>query len=637
MTTHTTAGPTKGWTASVDGDSAHDGPVGVGSPQGAGDDPALPALAERSDAWLVGRARELVAKADHSGADDERQRRADELDRLLTEAQHRGEPRMVAQLLRAAILVRVGDSTVADSAEPLLDELLAHTRRHGLVILQADAHALRGRRQLLVGAEDKALSEVAVALALLDEDVTPDAVLGRRTSDVLMAETLMDIGLVLTQLGVYEVADKVITRAHRFIRDSGGPQMISVALVNRARLLLGWGLRLERIGETTQAIGRFTTAAAIATAVEALLLDRPDQAEPALCPVIASAHALAHHSSMYVERLTRLLDTPLYPRDLILVSIALARCLEAEGHTEQAIKVLGDVRERLDDASERTLRLCLIREFARLSGTDGGERTTNALEQYATELEEALWATRESRITTLNARREHERLSFRHAAVERQALQDPLTGLANRRALDEKLESLAASPANHPLAIALIDLDRFKDVNDRMSHAAGDDVLRVIASTIRDTLRGNDIVARYGGDEFIALLPGAPLHAAEAALRRAVSAVAALPRDLSHGVTLSVGVVSLRPQETAARALARADAAMYQAKRKGGNDIVSAPAGSSGDTTVAGGISANGNGLSPITDDELGEIDLSLPAHHPPTASPLSPRADPAWVLPEGP
>src|SRR5438477_75995 len=83
----------------------------------------------------------------------------------------RGEPPMVAQLLRAAIVVRVADSELADSAEPLLDELLAHTRRHGLVVLQADAHALRGRRQLLVGAEDKALSDVAVALAMLDEEI----------------------------------------------------------------------------------------------------------------------------------------------------------------------------------------------------------------------------------------------------------------------------------------------------------------------------------------------------------------------------------------------------------------------------------------------------------------------------------
>src|ERR1044071_9641924 len=124
-----------------------------------------------------------------------------------------------------------------------------------------------------------------------------------------------------------------------------------------------------------------------------------------------------------------------------------------------------------------------------------------------------------------------------------------------------------------PFSIALVDLDGFKGVNDRHSHADGDDVLRVIASTLRQALRGDDMVARYGGDEFVVLLPGAPLHAAEAALGRAVDAVAALPIDLSRGVTLSVGVISLRPRESANHARSRADSAMYVAKRQGGCQV----------------------------------------------------------------
>ncbi len=498
---------------------------------------------------------------------------------MLAEAQHRGEPRMVAQLLRAAVAVRLTTSGLAHTAQPLLDEMMLHTRRHGLLVLEADAHALLGRLMLMDGAEDIALTEAAVALAMLDDDLTPDVMLGRRKWDILLASTLMDIGLVLTQLGVYEEADQVMNRASRCIRDSSGPHQIAVHLINRIRLLVGWGLRLERVDQSEIAREKFETAAAISLAVEgpfreSLFPRQADKSAAEQVPVVAAAIALADPSPDHVEPLFEIKPTAKYARELIITAIALARCLEQTGLVAEAVDVLAEARESLEeDPSEPTLRLCLIREFARLSGPDGGERTMSALESYAQELESQLWEMRESRMATLNTRREHERLTRKHGETERQALQDPLTGLPNRRALDDRLEALAATANNHPLALALVDLDGFKEVNDQFSHAEGDDVLRVVASTVRDALRGGDMVARYGGDEFVVLLPGAPLHAAEAALNRAVVAVSKLPHDLSHGVTLSVGVVALRQNETAARALARADAAMYEAKRSGGNGV----------------------------------------------------------------
>lgn len=144
--------------------------------------------------------------------------------------------------------------------------------------------------------------------------------------------------------------------------------------------------------------------------------------------------------------------------------------------------------------------------------------------------------------------------------LRRMAVTDPLTGLPNRHVLDTLLsvEMARARRNTSPLALAVVDIDGLKAVNDRLGHGAGDDLLRTAARTWTAALRQSDTLLRYGGDEFLLLMPGTTLSVAGVALDRMVGA---------SPVPASAGIAEYRPPESAAQLLARADAALYDRKR----------------------------------------------------------------------
>jgi len=187
------------------------------------------------------------------------------------------------------------------------------------------------------------------------------------------------------------------------------------------------------------------------------------------------------------------------------------------------------------------------------------------------------------------------RAASRIVALERRLLQanvrlqmlastDELTGAMNRRAILKRMaqEMDWSVQERRPLSIMMMDIDRFKQINDRRGHAVGDAVLKEFCRRAAGALRDRDSLARLGGDEFLALLPGAGEGEARALGERLVAAVAAEPFPAEGngelGVSASAGVAEVNPAARVETMLSLADRALYEAKRQGGNRVCTASA-----------------------------------------------------------
>jgi len=216
----------------------------------------------------------------------------------------------------------------------------------------------------------------------------------------------------------------------------------------------------------------------------------------------------------------------------------LARCAEAAGDHATAVRALRRhmqvTREILRQRSENRVRV---------------ERWRESLKQR-------------EQLDTLSA----EASSFRELS-----LQDPLTGLANRRALEPLVQDALAElrAGGRPFALAVLDIDQFKNINDRHSHVVGDFVLRALGGLLRETLRASDFAARTGGDELVVLFAEATLPEAIAAAERIREAIRAHDWSaLAEGlqVSVSIGVTAARPEDAVESLMRRADRLMYERK-----------------------------------------------------------------------
>lgn len=171
-----------------------------------------------------------------------------------------------------------------------------------------------------------------------------------------------------------------------------------------------------------------------------------------------------------------------------------------------------------------------------------------------------------------------DQLRQRNAELDRLSRTDMLTGLYNRRHLEQELSRLHDDAVRHrnPLCVLLLDLDRFKDINDTYGHGAGDDVLKAFAGLLAEQMRAGDIGGRWGGEEFLVLLPRTSLDSARAVGERIRHATAAAPIATSSElirVTVSGGC-ALGPGDSPAALFQLADRCLYSAKLGGRNRIV---------------------------------------------------------------
>lgn len=163
--------------------------------------------------------------------------------------------------------------------------------------------------------------------------------------------------------------------------------------------------------------------------------------------------------------------------------------------------------------------------------------------------------------------------------MERLAYTDRLTGAWNRRHLEDAalLEMSRAERHGHPVALLVLDIDHFKDINDHFGHAVGDYVLVELVRCIRSDIRRADTITRWGGEEFIVLAPDTPLHEAEQLAHKLCARVAATQLSSARQVTISVGVAEYQCGEGLDHWLSRADRAMYRAKSSGRNGVIADP------------------------------------------------------------
>jgi len=380
----------------------------------------------------------------------------------------------------------------------------------------------------------------------------------------------MAVALALRSLSLLEQAEAAFSGVR-----SGQDAAADIYVMQELALLSTyWGATLLLIGYDREAAGQFAVGASRARAMGRLAVAEGDVQMVARSEVI-EAYAVMHLGELALAAARaraaaqRFVARPELVETLLL-ELVLAQEAATAGRFTDAQERLTSLIAHTEIASREvwsaTARASLAAVYEAKLGTHPG------LDEWRTVARKALvrvWSERETRFAAL---RDHDHLRELAAETDRvgqAAMQDPLTGLGNRRVLDD----FVAQTPGHAWAV-FVDIDDFKHINDTYSHAAGDRVLIALADILRAQSRDADLLVRYGGDEFL-ILPAGAEDAAVGVAQRVHEAVAAWPWSaIADGLSVTVSIGVGQAADTSPDPLTAADVALLSAKREGRNRIV---------------------------------------------------------------
>jgi diguanylate cyclase len=416
------------------------------------------------------------------------------------------------------------------------------------------------------------LAEVLIKLGRLDEGLhrlaNATRVLDRvPLANVRYVAALSSISEAARAAELYELADSsaALTMNSSFTLT---PEQRVSAELQRAELLLEWGLRLEHVGLVEEAEVRFARAVGLL---------RPHAGGRAVgeAPLASALFALALVKTGAVEEAVRIAQRLVVPlrdggheHEARLAHLAYGIGLRCRGDYAEAR------REFLAAAELAPLspqRLIFQYELARLAAVAEPGATAAALFGAVQAQARHLWHLRNERRAMLQQARRRVELEAARERADRVAAQDALTGLGNRRQFDRQLDRLDDWDLPDSVVLLLVDVDRFKGINDRYSHGTGDVVLREVATVLRAHCRQHDVAVRLGGDEFAVFLRCDLPTAVRVGARIRDVIGARNWNEVAFGlrVTLSMGVAELARGMTGSDLYDLADRHLYAAKRSG--------------------------------------------------------------------